>query len=135
MVKVHGKKSKRQTLRRKYNIDKKCRSTKKKQVKMARKIKKAGFIPNKQKEPGIPNLFPYKQQMIEQLENKEKQDEETKKLAKKLRKQLKNQNQQEGEGEGDDVDEYMQTVNSKIIRYVFYNFITSYSRTDGNFIL
>lgn len=120
MVKVHGKQSKRISLRRRYNIDKKCREAGKKQKKLARKLKKAGFVKNKQREPSIPNLFPYKEQMIQQMENKERQDEESKKLAKQLRKKLRKQLAQESldkKEEKDDMEEYMQQVNGKIIRY------------------
>ena len=79
------------------------------------------MIKTQQKEPGIPNLFPYKQQMIQQMENKERQDEESKKLAKQLRKKLRKQITQDTldkkEGEGDDMEEYMEKINGKIIRY------------------
>lgn len=120
MVKVHGKQSKRVTLRQRYNIDKKCRNANKKQRKMARKIKKAGMVQKTQKEPGIPNLFPYKEQMITQMENKERQKEEDKKLAKALRRKMRKtttQEQLDKKEEKDDMEQYMQEVNSKIIRY------------------
>ena len=122
MVKVNGKQSKRVSLRRRYNIDKKCRNAKKKQTKMARKIKKSGMIGRHQKEPGIPNLFPFKDQMITQMENKERQDEEHKKTAKALRRKMRKTLTQEAldkkeEKEGkDDMEEFMQEVNSKIVR-------------------
>ncbi len=121
MVKVHGRTSKRQTLRRKYNIEKKVRGHKKKQAKFARKLKKAGAIKPQQKEPGIPNLFPFKKQMIDQMENKQRQDDENKKMAKELRRKLRKQTQQDyldkKEGAKDELDDYMKTVNSKIIRF------------------
>lgn len=114
MVKVHGKTSKRQPLRQKYNIDKKVRSHKKKEAKMARKMKRSGAIKSASKEPGIPNLFPYKKQMIEQMENKQKQDDDQKKLAKELRRKLRKEQQAKFK---DKVEEnYMEEVNSKILR-------------------
>lgn len=119
MVKVHGKKSKRQTLRRKYNIQKKVRSHKKKQAKFARKLKKSGAIKPKQKEPGIPNLFPYKKEMMEHAEQMEKKIAEEKKAAKQERRQVRKDQQEEFQtkkGEKDTLDDYMESVNSKIIR-------------------
>jgi len=120
MVKVHGRQSKRQTLARKYNIDKKCRGHKKKQAKLARKLKKSGMIKLTKKEPGIPNLFPHKKQMIEQMENKQRQDEDHKKMAKQLRRKMRKQAQEDyiekKEEERDEMNHYMSTVNSKIIR-------------------
>jgi len=84
---------------------------------MARKIKKAGFVKQKPKEPGIPNLFPYKERMIEQLENKERQDQDSKKLAKQLRKRLRKDGGGNDSDEGkDEIETYIQQVNSKIIR-------------------
>lgn len=125
MVKVHGKQSKRVQLKRKYNINKKCKTAKKKQAKMARKLKKAGVVSRYQKEPGIPNLFPFKEQMINQMENKQKQDEENKKLAKQLRKKMKKQLTQEQldkKESKDDMEDYIKEVNGKIIRYVLHNY-------------
>jgi nuclear GTP-binding protein len=115
MVKVHGKTSKRMPLRQKYNINQKVRSHNKKEAKMARKLKRSGHIKSVQKEPGIPNLFPYKKQMIEQMENKQRQDEDQKKMAKELRRKLRKETQASFK---DKVEEnYMEEVNNKILRY------------------
>lgn len=121
MVKVHGRQSKRQSLKQKYNIQKKVRSHNKKEKKMARKLKKTGVVKRFQKEPGIPNLFPYKEQMIKQMENQERGEEEKKKLAKQLRRKMKKQLAKDTldkkETQGDDMEDYMNEVNGKIIRY------------------
>ena len=87
-------------------------------------MKKSGAIKPQSKEPGIPNLFPFKKQMIEQMENKQKQDEENKKMAKQLRRKMRKQAQEDyikkkEEEKEDGIDQYMQSVNSKIIRYVY----------------
>ena len=117
MVKVHGKQSKRIPLKRKYSIMKKISGAKKKAARTARKIKKLGLAPpRKEKNLGLPNLFPYKQQMIEQAERKEQQSAEAKKLIDKLKKKQK----KKGLNQELDVDPeqtYIEEVKGKLIRF------------------
>ena len=74
MVKVHGKSSKRISLRRRYNIQKKCRSAKKKTAKLARKMKKMGIVKKPQREPSIPNSYPFKHKLINEMEEKQRDE-------------------------------------------------------------
>ncbi|CAI2368351.1 unnamed protein product [Moneuplotes crassus] len=121
MVKVHGRQSKRQSLRRRYNIQKKIRGHKKKQSKLARKLKKSGAIKPRAKEPGIPNMFPFKKEMMDEAEMMKQREAEQKRLEKQDRKQMRMDQQEayqnKNDGEKDDLEDYMETVNSKIIRY------------------
>lgn len=74
--------SKRMTCRKKYKIIKKVREHNRK----LRKQEKAN--PNKRapKDPGIPNLYPFKEQMLKQIEEKKQKEEEMKKKRKEAKK-------------------------------------------------
>lgn len=74
-------KSKRTTLKHKYKVEKKVRQHKK-EVRRANRNKPAIRKLSK-KDPGIPNLWPFKQQMMETLERKR----EAEKAAKKARQE------------------------------------------------
>lgn len=79
-------KSKRQTLRHKYKVEKKVREHRRK-VRKAIKGKVAGPArKNKRKDPGIPNLWPFKQELMEELERKRQEA----KLAKEARREFAN---------------------------------------------
>ena len=76
------------------------------------------------KDPGLPNLAFYKKKMIEQLEHKERQDDDTVRMAKLLRKKLCKETGQEVEEEKlevvkdkGDIDDYMSHVKGTIMRY------------------
>jgi nuclear GTP-binding protein len=63
-------KTKRKTLRLKHKVEKKVKEHHRK-VRRANKAKVAGPTrKNKRKDPGIPNLWPYKQELMEELEKK-----------------------------------------------------------------
>ena len=71
MTKVRKKSSKRVTLRKKYSVTGKVREHHRKIKKVARGLKKEGLTPKRSKKsPGIPNLFPEKEQMLDALERK-----------------------------------------------------------------
>eukprot|EP00008_Paramoeba_atlantica_P010704 CAMPEP_0201478734 /NCGR_PEP_ID=MMETSP0151_2-20130828/3509_1 /ASSEMBLY_ACC=CAM_ASM_000257 /TAXON_ID=200890 /ORGANISM="Paramoeba atlantica, Strain 621/1 / CCAP 1560/9" /LENGTH=604 /DNA_ID=CAMNT_0047859911 /DNA_START=14 /DNA_END=1828 /DNA_ORIENTATION=+ len=85
--------SNRKTLRQKYKIKKKVAEHKRQQKKASKKAQALGMKKRKKKEPGIPNLYPFKQQVLESMqakkdleaiEKKEKKEERTK-LRKKMR--------------------------------------------------
>ena len=77
MPKVRKKTSNRQTLRKQYAVQKKVKDHKKKIKKQARKLKGIGITPKKiKKSPGIPNLFPYKEDLLDAMERKEKLSEQ-----------------------------------------------------------
>ena len=84
MPKVRKSISKRVTLRKKYSVDKKVKEHKKKIKKEARKLSKLGITPKKSKQSsGIPNLYPFKEQMLDAMERKQN-------MAKEMEEQLKN---------------------------------------------
>jgi len=71
MPKVRKKTSKRVTLRKKYSVTGKVREHHRKIKKEARVLKKGGMTPKRSKKsPGIPNLFPEKEKMLDDLERK-----------------------------------------------------------------
>jgi nuclear GTP-binding protein len=78
--------SKRVTLRKKYSVDKKVKEHHRKIKKEAKKLGKVGFTPKRTKlAPGIPNLFPFKEQMLDQMERKMNLDKEMEEQLKELR--------------------------------------------------
>lgn len=86
MGKVRKSTSKRVTLRKKYSVDKKVKDHKKKLKKEVRKMKKTGVIKKASKKtPGIPNLYPHKNDMLDAIERKEAIDLEMREHAKSLR--------------------------------------------------
>ncbi|KRW99565.1 P-loop containing nucleoside triphosphate hydrolase [Pseudocohnilembus persalinus] len=86
-----GKPSKRTSTKNKLKADKKIKEHHKKLKKEAKKMKALGVIKRKSKsENDVPNLFPYKQQLIEQLQRKKMEDERQKKI-KKLQQKEKNE--------------------------------------------
>ncbi len=84
MGKVRKKTSKRTKLHTKYVIKKKVNEHKKKLRKETKKLKAQGMKPKYKKDLGVPNLFPYKEELLNQLERKERLDEEQKAHLKSL---------------------------------------------------
>ena len=75
MPKVRKKTSKRPTLRKQYSVQKKVKDHHKKIKKESKKLAKLGIAPKKlKKDPGLPNLFPHKEAMIDALEAKQNVD-------------------------------------------------------------
>ena len=74
------KKSKRISLKDRYKIEKKVRDHNRKVRRQARKDAKSGATERRalRKDPGIPNLWPFKEQLLKQLEAKKERDEERK---------------------------------------------------------
>ena len=71
MPKIRKKSSKRVTLRKKYSVTGKVREHHRKIKKVARTLAKTGLTPRRtKKSPGIPNLFPEKEAMIDAIEQK-----------------------------------------------------------------
>ncbi len=82
-------KSKRQTLKQKYKVEKKVRQHHREVRREARKNKRGDGISKKRlkKDPGIPNTYPYKLQLMEDLERKRLEAEERRKAAAKARRE------------------------------------------------
>ena len=79
MPKIRKSTSKRTTLKKKYSIQKKIKDSKKKIKKEAKKLKAQGIAPKKSKKgSGIPNIYPYKEELMNQIERKEGMDQERK---------------------------------------------------------
>ena len=91
MVKKKAK-SHRQTLKQKYKVQKRVKEHDRK----LKKAQKRGGLPpgKKKRDPGIPNSWPIKQELLEQVERakaKKEQDREDAKQAKKERRKLAKQ--------------------------------------------
>lgn len=71
-------KSKRKTLRHKHKVEKKVREHHRQVRREARKNKRDNAISKKRlkKDPGIPNTYPFKQQLLEEIERKRAEKEE-----------------------------------------------------------
>lgn len=72
-MKTHHKKSKRVKLSTKYNLQKKVREHKRRVKKEAKKL---GVSRQKRKDPGIPNSWPFKAELLQQLEQKQAEKEQ-----------------------------------------------------------
>ena len=71
MPKIRKKTSNRQTIRKQKTVVKKVKEHHRKIKKQARKLKAIGIVPKKlKKNPGIPNLYPYKEEMLDTIERK-----------------------------------------------------------------
>lgn len=81
-------KSKRQTLKHKYKVEKKIRQHNKAVRRASSKNKRDGVISKKKmkKDPGIPNSYPFKMELMEHLEQKRVSEEEKKKLIREARR-------------------------------------------------
>eukprot|EP00403_Amphidinium_massartii_P035215 CAMPEP_0178438860 /NCGR_PEP_ID=MMETSP0689_2-20121128/35827_1 /TAXON_ID=160604 /ORGANISM="Amphidinium massartii, Strain CS-259" /LENGTH=471 /DNA_ID=CAMNT_0020061309 /DNA_START=61 /DNA_END=1476 /DNA_ORIENTATION=- len=90
-MKVNKKKSKRTKLSTKYNLQKKVREHKRRVKKEAKKL---GIKKAKKKDPGIPNSWPFKAQMLEELE-RQKAERDREKEERKLKAREENQQQRE----------------------------------------
>jgi len=82
--KMHSK-SKRMTCSKRYKIEKKVREHHRK----VRKEEKSNLGKRKTKDPGIPNLYPFKEQLLKQIEEKKQKDEELKKANKQIEQKEK----------------------------------------------
>ena len=86
MPKVRKKTSKRATLRKQHSVQKKVKEHHRKIKKESKKLRAAGFTPKRMKKsPGLPNLFPHKEEMMDAMERKQKLDDEMQRQLKELR--------------------------------------------------
>lgn len=74
MAKFHKKQSKRMSCRKKYKIQRKIREHNRKMRKEARKKKNKG----KKKDPGIPNSLPFKEKILQEIEEYRRNKEQNK---------------------------------------------------------
>eukprot|EP00929_Paragymnodinium_shiwhaense_P108142 TRINITY_DN74461_c0_g1_i1.p1 TRINITY_DN74461_c0_g1~~TRINITY_DN74461_c0_g1_i1.p1 ORF type:complete len:494 (-),score=171.56 TRINITY_DN74461_c0_g1_i1:322-1803(-) len=94
-MKHHKKNSKRQKLSLKYNVQKRVRETKRRVRKQAKKMgldKKS----KKKKDPGIPNTWPFKAELLAEIERKKEQKEQEV-LKKRAESKAKAQKEQQKE--------------------------------------
>lgn len=102
-------KSKRQSLSDKFKIERRCREHTRKMKKAARGATKRNGKKALKKDPGLPNLWPFKENFVRQMEKKRAHEVEMKEKQKQERKLLK----QHSKTAGDSLDNYMQDVASK----------------------
>ena len=91
MVKKKGK-SKRTTLKDKYKIQRRVVETKRKIKKQAKRDAKNGIVRpnNKKRDPGIPNSWPFKQDLLKEIQrSREKQQDLQAKTKERRREELK----------------------------------------------
>lgn len=72
--------SKRLTLKDRYRIEKKLKEHQRKQRRQSKKDDKAGLTQKRalRKDPGVPNLWPFKDELLRQIENRKAREEERK---------------------------------------------------------
>ena len=85
MVKKKGK-SKRITLKDKYKIQRRVAETHRKQKRQAKRDVKAGKVIQKKKDPGIPNSWPFKQDLLKGIQRQREREQEKEQEAKEKRK-------------------------------------------------
>ena len=86
MPKIRKSTSNRITARKKYSVLKKVREHHRKIKKVSKKLKKEGLTPKRiKKTSGIPNLYPYKEEMLDAMERRESMAEQAKALRKAQR--------------------------------------------------
>mmetsp|Transcript_42450 Transcript_42450/g.89140 ORF Transcript_42450/g.89140 Transcript_42450/m.89140 type:complete len:552 (-) Transcript_42450:115-1770(-) len=108
MVKKKGK-SKRITLKDKYKIQRRVVESHRKNRKQAKRDTKAGIVRHdKKKDPGIPNSWPFKQELLQNIKNEKERMEVRKEEEKERRKQ-----QQNGGGKAANLTELMMQANQK----------------------
>ncbi|EKM59561.1 uncharacterized protein PHACADRAFT_181560 [Phanerochaete carnosa HHB-10118-sp] len=87
MPRIRKRTSKRGTTHHRERIKSKVRETRKKRQKEAKKNPQ--WKSKQKKDPGIPNNFPYKDQILAEVAEQRRQAEEAKQLRKELKKQAK----------------------------------------------
>ena len=76
MPKVRKATSNRITARKKYSVQKKVREHHRKIKKISKKLKTQGLTPKRMKKgAGIPNLAPFKEEMLDEMERRENMQE------------------------------------------------------------
>ena len=89
VLKSRKSKSKRSTLRHKYKVIKKVKEHFKKKVKEDKQRKKAGLKPKRTKDPGLPAQWPFKEELLKDLEWQKQRilaQEKAKKEERKLKR-------------------------------------------------
>jgi nuclear GTP-binding protein len=120
MVKKKGK-SKRITLKDKYKMQRRVLETQRKRKKQAKRDAKNGVVrPNQQKrDPGIPNSWPFKQDLLKDIQrSRERQQQQQQELKEKRKEQLKalREHQEQG-GSCRTVEELMAKANQDQVAF------------------
>ena len=99
MVKKKGK-SKRTTMQDKYKIQKRTKETHRKQKKQAKRDAAAGKVTQRQKkDPGIPNSWPFKADLLKEIQRTRERQAERQRAAKEQRQEdLRALRQHQAEG-------------------------------------
>ena len=79
--------SKRQTLHKKHAIEKKVRAHNRKMRKLAKEIPESRRL--KKKDPGVPHLYPFKEELVRHYEQARERKLEEKREAKEARRAAK----------------------------------------------
>jgi len=110
MAKKHlGKKSKRQTLHHKYKVVKRVKEHNRKMRKEAKKVVKSGLgFKNTQKGLRIPNLYPHKKQLLEDLERKKQTNSRKEHID-----MIKEKNQKHNNSEINDIEQLVKEADEK----------------------
>lgn len=120
MVKKKGK-SKRTTLKDKYKIQRRITETHRKQKKQAKRDAANGIVKHdkKKKDPGIPNSWPFKQDLLKEIQRtreKQKQNQEEAKNRRKTELQSLREHQAQG-GQAKTVQEMLEQAKQDQAEY------------------
>mmetsp|Transcript_28760 Transcript_28760/g.51169 ORF Transcript_28760/g.51169 Transcript_28760/m.51169 type:complete len:419 (-) Transcript_28760:1099-2355(-) len=108
MKKYRKPQSKRIGTKLRTNIEKKVKEHNRKMKKAAKKLQQAGLIKKSKKDPGIPNICPYKKELLEELMRK-KETEQRIRQVKQL--QAKEQNQKQ------EMEQLLASANSRAVTF------------------
>jgi nuclear GTP-binding protein len=98
MVKKKGK-SKRTTLKDKYKVQKRIVDTHRKRKKEAKKDAKSGKVIPKRKDPGIPNTWPFKADLLQEIQRtRQRQQEQQDQVKKQRQEQLQSLREHQRQG-------------------------------------
>jgi nuclear GTP-binding protein len=101
MVKKKGKQSKRTTLKDKYKIQRRVKETGKKRKKQARRDEKNGVakVNQQKRDPGIPNSWPFKQDLLKDIQHaRERQAKNVEEKKDNRKKELKSLKEHQAQG-------------------------------------
>jgi nuclear GTP-binding protein len=113
MVKKKGQ-SKRTTLKDKYRVQRRVVETNRKRRKQTKKDIASGKVIQKKKDPGIPNSWPFKQELLQDIARTKERQQEQQRMVKEQRKQelLSLHEHQEKGGTARSISELMDQANA-----------------------
>lgn len=135
MVKKKAK-SKRTTLKDKYKIERRVKETHRKRQKQAKRDAKAGKVIPKQKDPGIPNSWPFKQDLLKEIQRQREMEQKRQNDQKEKRRQelhMLRDHQEQG-GTARTVEELMAQAQNDQAEFAQKEVVEEIAKSDGTVV-